>query len=57
MCRNRNIRQEFTAADSPEFGGVTERRIEMVEPASLEAHFQAIAGAPQGASMWPERVF
>ena len=60
MCRDRNNRQEFTTADSPEFNGVAERRIAMVESAGLAAHLQAIAenpGAPKGASMWPERAF
>ena len=60
MCRDRNIRQEFTTGDSPEFNGVAERRIAMVESAGLPAHLQAIAensGAPKGVSMWPERAF
>ena len=43
MCRDRNIIQEFTTADSPEFNGVAERRIAMVESAGLAAHLQAIA--------------
>ena len=54
MCRDRNIRQEFTTADSPEFNGVAERRTAMVESAGLVAHLQAIAenaGAPKGVSM------
>ena len=60
MYRDRNIRQEFATADSPEFDGVAERHIVMVESAGLAAHLQAIAenaGAPKGASMWPKRAF
>ena len=50
MYRDRNIRQEFATADSPEFDGVAERHIVMVESAGLAAHLQAIAenaGAPR----------
>ena len=60
MCRNRNIRQKVTTADSPEFDGVAKRRIAMVEWAGLAAHLQAMAGnpdAPQDASMLPEWAF
>ena len=60
MCKDRNIRQEYTTADSPEFNGVAERRTAMVESAGLPAHLQAKVenpGAPKGASMWPERAF
>ena len=60
MCRNRNIRQAIARADNPEFNGIAERRIAMVESAGLAAHLQAIAenpGAPKGALMWPERAF
>ena len=31
LCRERGIRQEFTTADSPQFNGVAERGIAMIE--------------------------
>ena len=33
LCRERGIRQEFTTANSPQFNGVTERGIAMIESA------------------------
>ena len=37
LCRERNIKQEFTTADSPEYNGVTERGLAMIESAALAA--------------------
>ena len=31
LCRERGIRQEFTTANSPQFNGLTERGIAMIE--------------------------
>ena len=37
LCRERNIKQEFTTADSPEYNGVAERGLAMIESAALAA--------------------
>ena len=42
LCRDRNTKQEFTTADSPEFNGVAERGLAMIESASsLAARIKA----------------
>ena len=41
LCREINIKQEFTTADSPEYNGVAERRLAMIESAALAAKIQA----------------
>ena len=41
LCRERNIKQEFTTADSPEYNGVAERGLAMIESAALAARIQA----------------
>ena len=37
LCRERNIKQEFTTVDSPEYNGVAERGLAMIESAALAA--------------------
>ena len=41
IYQERGIRQEFTSADSPQFNGVAERRIGMIEPAGKTSIIQA----------------
>ena len=41
LCRERKIKQEFTTADSPEYNGVTERGLAMIESAALATRIQA----------------
>ena len=41
LCRERKIKQEFTTADSPEYNGVAERGLTMIESAALGARIQA----------------
>ena len=41
LCRERGVRQEFTTADSPQFNGVAERGIPMIESVKKAAIIQA----------------
>lgn len=41
VCRGFNIKQEFTTAKSPEFKGVAERGLGVIEKAALAARIQA----------------
>ena len=41
LCRQRNIKQEFIAADSSEYNGVAERGLAMIESAALAATIKA----------------
>ena len=41
VCRERGIRQEFTTANSPQFNGVAERGIAMIESTGKAALIQA----------------
>ena len=41
LCRERGIRQEFTTANSPQFNGVAERGIAMIESTGKAASIQA----------------
>ena len=57
LCRERGIRQEFTTADSPQFNGVAERGIVVIEPAGKATIIQAGLnfsgmGIPPGNSLW-----
>ncbi|CAN0027935.1 unnamed protein product, partial [Sphacelaria rigidula] len=54
LCRERGIRQEYTPADSPEYNGVAERAIAMVEKAATAARIQAkvLYGVDVPAKMW-----
>ena len=46
LCTAEKIRQEFTAADSPQYNGVAERQIAIIEAAGLAARIQAAAKYP-----------
>ena len=46
LCRERNIKQEFTAADSPEYNGVAERGLALIESAALASRIQASRAVP-----------
>ena len=55
------IRQEFTTADSPQYNGVAERQIAIIEAAGLAARIQAAAKYPnevfpRGESLWAEQA-
>ena len=56
LCRERKIKQEFTTAYSPEYNGVAERGLAMIESAALAARTQASElfpdySIPEGASL------
>ena len=60
-CRERNIKQEFTTAGSPEYNGVARRGLALIESAALAARIQAcelFAGfsLPDGPSLWAEAM-
>ena len=57
LCRERGIRQEFTAANSPQFNGMAERGIAMIESTGKAALIQAKCmfpgmGIPLRDSLW-----
>lgn len=54
VCRERCIKQEITAADSPEYKGVAERRIAMMEAAVMVARGDADreCGVDVPGSLW-----
>ena len=56
LCRKRGIRQEYAPADSPEYNGVAERAIAMVEQAAMAARIQAkvLYDVDVPARMWAE---
>ncbi|CAN0574040.1 unnamed protein product, partial [Ectocarpus sp. 12 AP-2014] len=59
LCRDRGIRQEFTPADSPQFNGVAERMLGIIDEASLAARLQAPllfphVTIPKTDSLWAE---
>ena len=61
LCRERKIKQEFTTADNPEYSGVAERGLPMIESAALAARTQASElfpgySIPEGASLWAEAM-
>ena len=61
LCRERNIKQEFTTADSPEYNGVAERGLTMIESAALAARIQGSElfpeySVPEGPSLWAEAM-
>ena len=62
LCRRRNIRQEFTTADSANFNGVAERHIAMIESAGMAAQVQAKSlfrgfKIPSGSRLWSARNY
>ena len=61
LCRERNIKQEFTTADSPEYNGDAERGLALIESAALAARIQASElfpgfNVPEGPSLWAEAM-
>ena len=59
LCRSRGIKQEFTTADSPQFNGVAERALGLIETAAMAGRIQArelFPGAqlPATESLWAE---
>ena len=57
LCRERGIRQEFTTANSPQFNGVAEKGIAMIESTGKAALVQAKCmfsgmGIPLSYSLW-----
>ena len=61
LYRERNIKQEFTTADSPEYNGVGERGLALIESAALAARIQASElfpgfNVPEGPSLWAEAM-
>ena len=41
LCRSRGINQEFTTAGSPQFNGVAERALGLIETAAIACRIQA----------------
>ena len=61
LCRERNIKQEFTTANSPEYNGVAERGLAMIESAALAARTQASELFPgfditEKPSLWAQAI-
>ena len=59
LCRLRCIKQEFTTADSPQYNGVAERALGLIETAAMAGRIQArelFPGAqlPATESLWAE---
>ena len=62
LCRERGIRQELTTANSPQFNGVAERGIAMIESAGKVALIQAKCtfsgmGIPLSDSLWAAQTY
>ena len=62
LCRERGIRQAFTTANSPQFNGVAERGIAMIESTGKAALFQAKCmfsgmGIPLSDSLWAAQAY
>ena len=60
-AQQQKTRQEFTTAGSPQYNGVTERQIAIIEAAGLAARIQAAAKYPnevfpRGESLWAEQA-
>ena len=60
LCATEKIRQEFTTADSPQYNGVADRQIAIIEAAGLATRIQAAAkypneDFPRGESLWAEQ--
>ena len=47
LCRREKIRQEFTTSDTPEYNGVAERQIGIIESADITAKIQASVSTRQ----------
>ena len=62
LCRERGIRQEFITANSPQFHGVAERGIAMIESTGKAALIQANCmfsgmGIPLSDSLWAAQAY
>ena len=62
LCRERGIRQEFTTATSPQFNGVAERGIAMIESTGKAAFIQTKCmfsgmGIPLSDSLWAAQAY
>ena len=62
LCRERGSRQEFTTANSPQFNGVAERGIAMIESTGKAALIQAKCmfsgmGIPLSDSLWAAQAY
>ena len=62
LCTTEKIRQEFTTtADSPQYNGVAEHQIAIIEATGLAVKIQAALmypneGFPRGDSLWAEQA-
>ena len=61
ICTPEKIRQKITTADSPQYNGVAERQIAIIEAADLAARIQAAAKysnevSPRGDNFWAEQA-
>ena len=59
LCRSRCTQQEFTTADNPQFNGVAERALGLIETAAMAGRIQARelfpeAQLPATESLWSE---
>ena len=59
LCRSRCIKQEFTTADSPQYKGVAERALGLIETVAMAGRIQArelcpSAQLPTSESLWAE---
>ena len=41
LCRSRRIKKDFTTDDSPQFSGVAERALGLIETAAMTGRIQA----------------
>ena len=46
LCRSRCIKQELTTADCPQFNGVAERALGLIETAAMAGRIQESPGDP-----------
>ena len=61
LCRERNIKQEFTTADIPEYNGVAERELALIGSAALLARIYSSElfpgfSFPNGPPLWAEAM-
>lgn len=59
LCRQRSIKQEVAAADSPKLNGIAERALELIATVAPEARIQAPmmfpnVQLPAAALLWPK---
>ena len=61
LCRERNMKQEFSTTDSPEYNGVAEGGLAMIESAALAIRIHTSELFPacsitEGSSLWAEAM-